>query len=141
MIENALHLAEELGLPVEADCNIDELGEVLSHYLFKETSCGAWLAVREDEQGQYIRIGSIVEGVDACAGPIELRFPLYISEYDEAVEEIEAEAYYIWMSTHGCETCKAHWVDECEDVAHPEYGEGVRVWGLCPDCQGEGIIL
>lgn len=77
-----------------------------------------------------ITIGSIVEGVDFDASPVDLQFPFTIEELDKAIQSVEDECEYIWQQTHGCEDCNTpgEWG---HDAINPN----------CPTCRGEGIII
>ena len=106
---------------------------------------GTWKDM--DQQGVLVTallVGSIVEGVDYGTDSIEVEANQtdedpsdYRTRFDAALSEVEREAGGIWNDTHGCESCKAHWVDEGINFD----GEMTPIWLDCPDCQGSGVII
>jgi hypothetical protein len=116
-------------------------------------SLGTWSDM--DAQGVLVTalmVGSIVEGCDNGTDEHELEVkqldeePKQFAErFFKAVEEVNAEANFIWNDTHGCETCAKHWHDE--GVLAHTYGsfEGcdgmTPVWKDCPDCEGGGVVV
>lgn len=128
-IENLKDLAEELGS--------DETEASMSRRVYKGTSCGAWLA----HTSNGVRVGSIVEGTDQCANPVELSFPFTDKEFWAALDDIEKQCDAIWKDTHGCEKCWPNGtVDQYGNTFEP--GEiGAPVNPDCPGCGGDGIIL
>lgn len=111
---------------------------------------GTWQDLREN--GVLILgigVSSIVEGVDQETGFYEVEWTPLETEPDElreqfwkAVEDCNNEADDIWKSTHGCDTCLAHW--KSEGFTLTEYGEmdvgNTPVWEDCPHCGGDGVI-
>jgi hypothetical protein len=108
---------------------------------------GPWkdMALRGDIVAE-ILIGSIVEGADECVEGIPVRLrdiqgkggsvtsaTLSVA-INKAVAEVDEEAGRIWNDTHGCYTCRQHWIDECGS-------EEYAVWADCPDCNGDGMII
>lgn len=104
---------------------------------------GTWKSMAE--KGMIVEallFGSIVEGVDQCAENVEVRLANVVDESGKssnsllmnairsAVERVDDDASSIWMATHGCDTCIAHWGDGSE-----------AVWDECPACKGEGVII
>jgi len=77
-----------------------------------------------------VTIGSIVEGIDTCATPVELEYPFTEEEYDRAVQSVESEVEHLWNETHGCDDCGIE----------SEYG-GNAINPDCKTCHGEGTIL
>lgn len=77
-----------------------------------------------------IVLGSIVEGIDACATPVELEYPFTEEEYYNALQQVEDEVNYLWEQTHGCDDC---------DI-EGEFG-GNAINPDCKTCHGEGTIL
>lgn len=75
----------------------------MSRRVYKDTACGAWLEVAHNGDGTLwgVRVGSIVEGSDACVEPVELAFPFTEAQWDEAIQNVEAEAERLWTETHG----------------------------------------
>lgn len=59
--------------------------------------------------------------------------------FNAAVEDVNAQADQIWMDTHGCDTCQAHWVAEGFDDGTID--GAVPVWRECPDCGGSGTVI
>lgn len=140
---------------------------------YKYTDCGPWVSVHVNgawvhcgelhtlgtwaemaSRGDVvdeILVGSIVEGVDECAGEMPVRLPdiqsrrskkksvtraSLRSALSSAVAAVDESAKSIWNQTHGCDTCLAHWNEVCA-VEH--WGEDIRaVWEECPDCLGKG---
>lgn len=114
---------------------------------------GSWSDM--DSQGVLVTalmVGSIVEGCDYGADEHELEVKQldeepeqFAERFYKAVEEVNAEANFIWNDTHGCETCAKHWHDE--NVLAHTYGsfEGcdgkTPVWSDCPDCDGHGVCV
>lgn len=92
----------------------------------KYTACGPWLQHSDDK----IAIGSIVEGVEECAGPIQLDWPFTVKDVRRAMKEIEFQADEIWNRTHGCEKCGPY--DEWGDRA---------VNPKCKACGGHGEVI
>lgn len=91
-----------------------------------------------------ISVSSIVEGVDYDTETIEIEIdgktPEQISkEFYAAVEEVDRQAKSIWNDTHGCETCRAHWIKEGLPNGETEFG--CPVWAECPDCEGCGSMI
>lgn len=52
-----------------------------------------------------VTIGSIVEGIEASASPVELEYPFTEEDFDNAVQTIEDEVDMLWNETHGCNDC------------------------------------
>lgn len=77
-----------------------------------------------------VRIGSIVEGADACTQTRELFFPFSEQAWQDALEGVEKEADWIWRETHGCDACGIE----------GEFG-GNAINPECPECHGEGVVL
>lgn len=75
----------------------------LSRRVYKDTSCGAWLSIVHNEDGTLwgVKIGSIVEGSEACVDPAELRFPFSQKDWDEAIQYVKAEAKMLWNEANG----------------------------------------
>ncbi len=104
---------------------------------------GTWADM--DARGELItafQIGSIVEGVDYDCQTIELDADQLDEEPGEfhdrfmkAVDDVNDEANSIWMDTHACDTCMAHWAEE----GITEFELGDPVWLDCPDCNGDGV--
>jgi len=101
-----------------------------------------------------VLFGSIVEGVDECAGEMPVRLEHIRSRRSKrgnvtrhslshalsvAVAGVDADAHSIWMATHGCDTCIQHWkeVGGCDEHGN----ESSAVWDECPDCEGGGAII
>jgi hypothetical protein len=122
MITSLEVLAEFMGADSPMECS-------LSRRLYKDTTCGAWLKVIDDDPDVNVRagvlIGSIVEGTEACTMSRSLTFPFSADDYQEAVRAVEEEAQEIWDSTHGCDDCGM------DGAINPE----------CKTCKGEGTIL
>ena len=99
-----------------------------------------------------LMVGSIVEGCDHGTGEYELEIKhldeepqKFAERFYEAVEEVDAEASYIWDSTHGCKTCAKHWHQEGlgeQNYGRLEGNDGITpVWEDCPDCGGDGVCI
>ena len=107
-------------------------------------------------------VSSIVEGVEQTTGtmdidtdPDELANHAWKEEgddlhktlrrlFDTAVDDVDNEAHYIWQSTHGCDSCAAHWKAEGMegDYGPMEGCDGITVvWGNCPKCEGHGVVI
>lgn len=76
----------------------DPTEESLSHRVYKDTCCGAWLSIAHNPDGTLwgVKIGSIIEGSDACVEPVELGFPFSQEDWDEAIRSVEEEAERLW---------------------------------------------
>ena len=85
-IHNIAELAAEYGTTPEH----------LERAVYKSTECGAWIEWDDKE----VRIGSIVEGSEAEVYPATLSFPFTMQEYEEAVQEIEADADALWREAN-----------------------------------------
>jgi hypothetical protein len=72
--------------------------DAIRHRVYKDTDCGAWAQVIEAELGNGLvfRVGSIIEGSEALAGPIEVPLPATAQEIDDAIEAVEDEAEELW---------------------------------------------
>ena len=83
-----------------------ELGETsmaeVKRNTYKYTECGAWCETVTDEWGDVIglRLGSIVEGSDACTESYTLEFPFYVNEFWVSLDQIEEEAEYLWQEAN-----------------------------------------
>jgi hypothetical protein len=95
MLDDLQALADHIGSnePTEAS---------LSQRVYKDTACGAWLEIAHNEDGTLwgVRVGSIVEGSDACVDPVELRFPFSEKDWSEAIDYVEGEASLLWDEAH-----------------------------------------
>lgn len=149
------------------DHGCETIGQ-LQRNAYKYTDCGAWLAVEvwgyeqltvvhgdavrdlpKDAPITGIHVGSIVEGCDVGVEPICIDLldeafeepAMAVAAYNAALEAVEKEADAIWMDTHGCATCAAHW--KAEGWIHGAEGcDGITpVWEDCPDCDGDGAII
>ena len=117
--------------------------------VYKYTNCGAWFSfegrsnggwdhwgevqLRDDSlynSGGEVTVGSIVEGVDYGTEGHTLQFPFTLVEFNQALDDVEAEAELIWNDTHGCDDCGIE----------SEFG-GQAINPDCPTCKGEGIII
>lgn len=96
MLDNLEALADYIGAnePTESS---------MSRRVYKDTACGAWLEVAHNNDGTLwgVRVGSIIEGSDACVEPVELGFPFTEEAWDEAIRDVEAEAERLWVEAHG----------------------------------------
>ena len=101
--------------------------------VYKYTACGAWVDL--EEKG-WIRMGSIVEGVDEETDVHELEFGDFtLEDFNQAIDSIEAQVEEIWDRTHGCADCFPD---------HPEDPLGLCINPINPDCgscEGAGIII
>ena len=74
--------------------------ESLEKAIYKGTECGAWLATIGDEVSpegvEGVKVGSIVEGSDACAETRELEFPFESKEFWDACQAVDDEASALW---------------------------------------------
>jgi len=111
--------------------------ESFDKVIYAHTACGAWGETLDDG----IRVGSIIEGVDQTTTEYTLRFPFSASEFEDVITCVEDEAKEIWNKTHGCPTCRGHWISAgmAEDGDH-EHGN-TPIWGGCPDCGGGGDMI
>jgi len=107
---------------------------------------GTW--DRMIEQGAEIlaiSVSSIVEGVDYDTDTVVIEFsqddtPESIrKKFDDAIEEVNDQANSIWNDTHGCDTCRKHWI--AEGIKDGETEFGCPVWTDCPDCEGVGTVI
>ena len=115
-------------------CGEETFGQ-LKRNVYKYTSCGAWVLMRE----QGVELGSIVEGVDEGTETHKLNYPFTIDQFQDALQAVEDEAKEIWNATHGCEDCHDEpqvdeWGNENEFGAWPINPE-------CKSCKGEGAII
>ena len=102
--------------------------------VYKYTSCGAWVAL--DYYG-WIRMGSIVEGVDECTDVFELEFGKFtIDDFNKALDSIEEQAKEIWDRTHGCEDC---YPDDYPEDPLGLYTNPVNP--ECETCEGYGAVI
>ena len=102
--------------------------------IYKSTTSGAWVDL--DHPG-WIRMGSIVEGVDECTDVHELEFGKFtMDDFWSAVEEIETQALEIWNRTHGCEDC---YPDDYPEDPLGLYTNPVNP--ECKTCEGYGEII
>ena len=84
-----------------------------------------------------IMLSSIVEGVDETTSTQVIDTPeATTDDFWTAADRVEAEADDIWMQTHGCEDCAAHWGVDFEY----ECG-AIPVWSDCPGCGGSGTVI
>jgi len=110
----------------------------VTNWIWQENSGGTWSkrvefqvevpSLRMNHGG--VRIGSIVEGVEQCAEPVELMFPFTEDDWDNAIRSVEDEVHEIWMETHGCEDC-----------ATDDIGWGKPVDPDCKTCRGHGCAI
>jgi len=95
MIDSLEGLAEHIGAnePTEPS---------LSRRVYKDTACGAWLEVAHNPDGTLwgVRVGSIIEGSEAVVEPVELAMPFSPERWDEAIQQVEAEAECLWNEAH-----------------------------------------
>ena len=73
----------------------------ISRRVYEDTACGAWLAVVTcaTTLGPLVwgvKVGSIVEGSEACVEPVELQFPFSHEKWREAIADVEHEADRLW---------------------------------------------
>lgn len=101
--------------------------ELISHYAYKYTDCGAFASFEKDG----VSVGSIVEGVDWGTETYFLKYPFTKDEYYAALDMVEKEAKDIWEQTHGCDDCFEF---EDENGFKPINHD-------CRTCHGEGTIL
>jgi len=73
------------------EVGVDTLA-ALKKSIFKGTECGAWI---EPGEG-YVVLGSIVEGSDAEATPVELFYPFSRDDFWQALESVDKEACALW---------------------------------------------
>lgn len=136
----ASHAGGITGLLLE---NEEMARQQVKHAAYENTECGAWVEFADGA----VWVGSIVEGAERSASPIELRVPFSLKEYNEALDQVEQEARRIWMETHGCEECwpdgypegdpKGYYCSELEQMEFP----GWPVNPECPTCEGEGVVI
>lgn len=106
--------------------------------LYKATSCGAWLALSEND---LISMGSIVEGVEQCATDRHLRWPFTAEEFWACAKALEDEVDEIWNATHGCETC-AKLAGGAGEYGPCDGNDGMTpVCPECPECGGGGTPI
>lgn len=110
----------------------------LARALYRDVACGPWL----ERTPNGVMIGSIVEGVEECASPIELVYPFKLKKLWKAADRVNKEAIEIWNRTHGCETCHAlaSWGEPQTENYEDVIGM-VRVVKDCPECGGQGAII
>ena len=138
IIETYNDLFDAVGIGIYDD--FDRTWMALSKAIFKGTRCGAWVAQWADDadKPKGVVVGSIVEGADECPPAIRTEFPFKISEFWNALEQIEDQCDVIWNDTHGCEDC---WPDGYTNgIEELEFG----CWPINPDCEecsGEGVVL
>lgn len=112
-----------------------------SRRVYKNTSCGAWLAFVDGG----IKVGSIVEGVDQEAESITLQFPFTPDDLSNALQDIEDQCSKIWNNTHGCDECAKLWgMHDPEDGMPIEGYDGITPTHKdCtnPDCLGTGVVI
>lgn len=131
-IRNIADFAAALGLMQTDRTRTDRaLLELISHWVYKYTDCGAWVDARDVGGQPGIGIGSIVEGVDQTTDTQTLAFPFTEKQLWDALQHVEEQAEEIWMDTHGCEACGE------ED---PETGYR-HVNPDCKTCGGHGGVI
>ena len=135
---------------------------------YKYTACGPSMGICVDNEWTYcdrlrrfgdfeqmeqkgmkvyaLMFSSIVEGTDQEVPAQEIRqdfatSDLFWDAVEAVVESIDKEAHDIWLDTHGCDTCAAHWNKEAQiEEGHSVYEFGdCPVWDKCPDCDGDGV--
>jgi len=77
----------------------DEALAKVARALYKATDCGMFIErLTQTPEGRIsaVVIGSIVEGHDANTESYEFSFPFWITDFNEAIEAIEAEADVMW---------------------------------------------
>ena len=74
----------------------------IKHGVYKYTDCGAWIEFNEDG----IKLGSIVEGSDTGADPIDLTWKEIPAKYTSSLDVIEELCNLIWQ-----------WANEPRDYA------------------------
>ena len=116
-------------LLVEYDC-VDTMR--LKYLVYKYTDCGAWIT----HNAEGVCVGATVEGCDSETQPIQVNYPFTVEEYYRALQSVESEATMLWLETHGCEGCAAHW-----GIWEDEIGEFCEVFSGCKECNGEGITI
>ena len=129
----------------------EESVEDVERNVYKYTSCGAWFSFEGRSNGGWdhwgevqliddplynsegkVTVGSIVEGVDYGTEEHTLQFPFTLEEFDQALDEVEKEAEYIWNETHGCDDC----------FLNIGFTDSVRAINPdCKTCKGKGIII
>ena len=101
--------------------------------IYKNLKLAFWKLINGKTNGKCIgiRIGSIVEGVDQCAEPHTVLFPMSDDDLSVTLTMVNNEANSIWNATHGCEDCR---------MEDPETGE-CHINPKCKTCKGEGAII
>lgn len=122
-IKNARQLLKQISGESTTEKKAQEL---ISHYAYKYTNCGAWASFSKDG----VKVGSIIEGCDIYTQTYLLEYPFTKKEYFEALDMVENEASEIWIETHGCE--------DCGDENEIGY---ISINPRCKTCKGEGTIL
>ena len=65
--------------------------------VYKGTDCGAWIELLDPIT---IRVGSIVEGSDACAMSHTFIYPFEEKKVWDALEDIEDECAFLWAEAN-----------------------------------------
>lgn len=131
-IHNIPELAAALGLmQPDATRSDHALMELISHWTYKYTDCGAWVDARQIGGRAGIGTGSIVEGVDRVTDIQELAFPFTEKQLWDALQRVEEQAEKIWDETHGCEACSEEDPETGYRQVNPE----------CKACGGHGEVI
>lgn len=128
--------------PIDARV-LEHVDAVLAKRVYKGTDCGACFSV--DKDGAGVSIAGYCEGSDAELPTYQLRWPFTESEFWDALQACDDDAAAEWNATHGCETCREHWISE--GAINDEFGtlgfsgETCPVWDECPECGGGGEVI
>jgi hypothetical protein len=76
---------------------VEEMQDDIRSRIYKDYTCGPWISF--DDGG--VTLGSIVEGSNACAEEHKLNYPFGTDDFDDALDNIDAEVAYLWsMERH-----------------------------------------
>jgi len=90
-----------------------------------------------------VSVSSIVEGIDQCTDTIVLEDDKFtVDAFWHAVENVNQQAYDLWMETHGCEECSKLSNHIGLWHRHTEGCDGITPVHLdCSVCDGRGFPI
>lgn len=162
LIRNARMLADHIGANYDDDSTDQDLEEAMSHRIYKDTSCGAWLALREIQSGKRREVWSArlmksIVGIHASrvrrVGQKRIEpqdVPDYIRQFLDIQEGLNSKTdipVEIWQGLsadydtggHILKVTQIHPIEKVVTfwVERPVYVKGVAVGSIVEGCDAE----